>query len=538
MFGDRAHVRLRHRRADGVAVHRARRSSGRASAVAGVRPIPASLEDVFIDLVSRAAAPARGRAIQIAEEDRGRSTRIFRSMLAAGCWRCPRRPRRAQEAPLRLTLEEAIARAEQNSQRVAELQARVEVAAAVEAGREAASRPGRWRSSAATRAPITSTSTRSRCRTSRSARSIPDVPDNYRARIDLQWPIYTGGRQAALERAAGAERDAAGVRRRGGPRSTPGSRPTRAFWALVTATQTEEVVAARARQRSTPTSRDLRSRLDQGLIPPNEVLSAEAQRSRQQLLAIEARNLRQVAKADLRRPSARTAAAPSRPRSRSDPPRRRPTAGSLDAGPELSGPSGGRSPAASRRRESAKRPRRRPPGRRSRSAAATTTRGRTRASFRASTSGATPGTSRSTSAGRSGTAAAAAPKQAEAAADTRALTARGAEFDRQLAFEVEQRRLEVDSAHGGDRGGRGRRARGASRRGASSASDSPPASRPAPTCSTRRPTLLQAELDRTRAIAGGAPGAGPARSRARAAMTHRPRCRPGATGALPSKSAA
>ena len=51
------------------------------------------------------------------------------------------RPVAAQEGPLRLTLDEALARAEQNSLHVAELQARVEVAAAVEAGRDAASRP-------------------------------------------------------------------------------------------------------------------------------------------------------------------------------------------------------------------------------------------------------------------------------------------------------------------------------------------------------------------------------------------------------------
>src|SRR4029079_7310442 len=27
----------------------------------------------------------------------------------------------------------------------------------------------------------------------------PDIPDNYRTRLDLQWPIYTGGRLDALE---------------------------------------------------------------------------------------------------------------------------------------------------------------------------------------------------------------------------------------------------------------------------------------------------------------------------------------------------
>src|SRR6185503_9582288 len=37
----------------------------------------------------------------------------------------------------------------------------------------------------------------------------PDIPDNYRARLDLQWPIYTGGRLDALERAARAEAGAA-----------------------------------------------------------------------------------------------------------------------------------------------------------------------------------------------------------------------------------------------------------------------------------------------------------------------------------------
>jgi outer membrane protein TolC len=37
-------------------------------------------------------------------------------------------------------------------------------------------------------------------------------------------------------------------------------------------------------------------------------------------------------------------------------------------------------------------------------------------------------------------------EQAEATANTRALTARSADFDRQLAFEVEQRRLDLDSS--------------------------------------------------------------------------------------------
>jgi outer membrane protein TolC len=46
--------------------------------------------------------------------------------------------------------------------------------------------------------------------------------------------------------------------------------------------------------------RDLRVRLEQGLIPPNDLLSAEAQQSRERLLAIEAANTRRIAEADIR----------------------------------------------------------------------------------------------------------------------------------------------------------------------------------------------------------------------------------------------
>ena len=36
----------------------------------------------------------------------------------------------------------------------------------------------------------------------------PDIPDNYRTRLDLQWPIYTFGRLDALGAGATAEADA------------------------------------------------------------------------------------------------------------------------------------------------------------------------------------------------------------------------------------------------------------------------------------------------------------------------------------------
>ena len=260
---------------------------------------PPVARDVFIHLLCR-APPASVRSganprrpNPIAEADCAHHTASSRPARARDDARASAA---AQEGPLRLTLEEAIARAEQNSLRVAELQARVEVAAAVEAGREAASRPALAFLGGYTRTNHVDEHT---LPLQPFNPLYPDVPNNYRTRADLQWPIYTGGRQEALGAAAGAEREAAGFDV-ATARLDARLEAARAFWALVTATQTEAVVQ-RALDTLDSHLRDLRSRLDQGLIPPNDVLTAEAQRSHQQVLAIEARNLRQVAKADLRR---------------------------------------------------------------------------------------------------------------------------------------------------------------------------------------------------------------------------------------------
>ena len=350
----------------------------------------------------------------------------------------------AQDGTLRLTLEEALARAEQNSLRVAELQARVDVAAAVEAGRDAASRPALAVLGGYTRTNHVAEYALSL--PNQPVRTLyPDVPDNYRARMDLQWPIYTAGRQQALSRAAGAERAAAGFDV-AAARLDARLEAARAFWALVTATQTEAVVA-RALDALEAHLRDLRSRLEQGLIPPNDVLTAEAQRSHQQLLAIEASNLRQVAKADLRRvigdDSGRDVEAAGVPAAAAPTPP--PAAASLESA-------------------RAQRPERRAiasriEGSRERETAAAAS-ARPQISVAGGFDYARPNprifpridewhdswdasVNVSWSLWDGGRRRA---EQAEAAATTRALTARSADFDRQLAFEVEQRRLDLDSA--------------------------------------------------------------------------------------------
>jgi outer membrane protein TolC len=197
-----------------------------------------------------------------------------------------------------LTLEDAIARGMQYSARLAELEARKAGAAASEAGRAAAKLPtvaaqgGYTRTNHVDEFVIATPGQPPRA-------LYPDVPSNYRARLDLQWPIYTAGRADALERAARAEVNAAGADL-DAARADLKLEITRAYWALVTARETEQVVA-RSLESLDAHVRDLRVRLDQGLIPPNDVLSAEAQRSRERVMSIEATNARAVAEADLRR---------------------------------------------------------------------------------------------------------------------------------------------------------------------------------------------------------------------------------------------
>ena len=197
-----------------------------------------------------------------------------------------------------LTLEEAIALGMKHSARLAELEARQAGAAAAEAGAAAANLPivsaqaGYMRTNHVEEFIIAVPGAPPRV-------VYPDIPGNYRSRLDLQWPIFSAGRTDALERAARAEVNAAGEDL-AAARADLKLEITRAYWAVVTARETEQVVA-RSLASLDAHVQDLRARLDQGLIPPNEVLSAEAQRSRQRVLSIESANARAVAESDLQR---------------------------------------------------------------------------------------------------------------------------------------------------------------------------------------------------------------------------------------------
>jgi outer membrane protein TolC len=200
---------------------------------------------------------------------------------------------------VRLTLPDAIERALRASHRIGEGRARQEAATAAVASRSAADMPtvsllgGYMRTNHVDEYAIPGGALKP------PTVIYPDVPDNWRTRLDLQWPIYTFGRFQALERSARSEATAA---EKDVNTSTADVRldATRAFWALVTASESVRVVEE-ALALVEAHLRDVKNMRDAGLLAPNDVLSVEARRSRQQVQLIEARNMRDVAEADLRR---------------------------------------------------------------------------------------------------------------------------------------------------------------------------------------------------------------------------------------------
>jgi len=209
---------------------------------------------------------------------------------------------RAQTS-VRLTLDAAIARGLEASHRVAEIDARQDAARAVEVQRKAASLP-----QLALLAGYARTNHVDAFGIPGGPLIYPDVPDNYRSRIDLQWPIYTGGRTSALMRAAAAETNAI-AQDRDAARADLKLDITRAYWAVITARASVDVITEALARIGAHLS-DVRNQLNVGLVPPSEVLSLEAQQARQQMLLIEAQNLADTSAADFRRLAGLTTDAP------------------------------------------------------------------------------------------------------------------------------------------------------------------------------------------------------------------------------------
>jgi outer membrane protein TolC len=205
----------------------------------------------------------------------------------------------AASGAVTLTLPDAIDRALRASHRIGEFRARQEAATAQVSSRAAADMPtlsllgGYMRTNHVDEYAIPGGLLKP------PTVIYPDVPDNWRTRLDLQWPIYTFGRVQALERSARSEVTAAD---KDVSTSTADIRldAARAFWALVTAKESMRVVGE-ALGLVEAHLRDVKNMRDAGLLAPNDVLMVEARRSRQRVQSIEARNMHDVAEADLRR---------------------------------------------------------------------------------------------------------------------------------------------------------------------------------------------------------------------------------------------
>jgi outer membrane protein TolC len=127
----------------------------------------------------------------------------------------------------------------------------------------------------------------------------PNIPNNYRTRLGGSLPLYTGGRLGALQRAA--ERDAVAA---GHDVTTADAdlalETTAAYWSLVTARQSEQVLAESLAAYEAHLQ-DAQNRRAAGLAALNEVLQVQVERDRAELARVRAANDAEVAEEDLRR---------------------------------------------------------------------------------------------------------------------------------------------------------------------------------------------------------------------------------------------
>jgi len=201
-------------------------------------------------------------------------------------------------AALHLTLAEALERARASSASLLALDADVRAA---EAGLEAARadrRPGVDVSAGYSRR--SSVPELALTLPDGSHRTIfPDIRDWWHGRIEAGYPLYAGGRLAALESAARDEAEASRHDRAAGWIDLE-LEVTNAYWSLVTARETERVLSEALLAYDAHLT-DARNRENVGLAARNEVLAVEVERDRAELNRIRARSTAELAAAELGR---------------------------------------------------------------------------------------------------------------------------------------------------------------------------------------------------------------------------------------------
>lgn len=200
------------------------------------------------------------------------------------------------QSPTVLTLEDAIARGLASSPRVQEARARETAASAARDGRQALSGPT---------ASVTSGYVRTNHieefavpQPGGGSRVIfPDIPDNWRLRADILYPLWTGGRTGALVDAASselraAEADAAVVA------ADLTMEIATTYWQVLT-TRATIAVLDEGLARTDAWVADVRARVDAGVSSPHEVVQAQAHRARQRVQRIQAAQAATLAEREL-----------------------------------------------------------------------------------------------------------------------------------------------------------------------------------------------------------------------------------------------
>ena len=202
------------------------------------------------------------------------------------------------QAPVPLTLEEAVDRAVAEAPRLAAARSTEASASATVASRASARSPSVTTTSGYVRMnhvyefglpqPNGTVST-----------LFPDIPNNFRVRAELGVPIYTSGKTEATIDAARADLRAAEADTKTAEEDVR-LETVNAYWTLVRARELVSVLTA-GLERTDAWVGDVRARLDAGILPPSDLSSAQAQRAHENVLLIEARNAAALAEIDLAR---------------------------------------------------------------------------------------------------------------------------------------------------------------------------------------------------------------------------------------------
>lgn len=197
-----------------------------------------------------------------------------------------------------LALADAVARARAHSARLAQLAALEAAAAAGVRG----ARSGRWPSvdlsaSYARNSDVPELAVISPGPPPTRQTIFPNIPDNYRTRAGLTFPLYAGGRISGGIASAEQLREAARRDRDGGAADLV-LETTRAYWALVDARESARVLGEAIASYDAHL-KEAKNRLDYGLAARNEVLGVQVERDRAELARLGAANRARVANADL-----------------------------------------------------------------------------------------------------------------------------------------------------------------------------------------------------------------------------------------------